>query len=77
MCSLAKSRGVAALCRDELLPETFDLTVVVPSLGAADFSARYGQLLNVCRFIEIFLDSRSKELIERRGVRHDTDIERV
>lgn len=56
------------------LPKTLDLIADVPSWSVSDYRACSGQLLDVRRLAGIFPEGQSKLIVDRRGMRYDTDI---
>lgn len=71
---MADDEGVALLSADMTLPDTLDLGARVQNWSAADCCADYGQLLDVRRIVRMYLGGRNKTMIDRRGIRHGTDI---
>lgn len=67
------SQAAAALSGKAALPDTWDLTARVPSWIVSDYRACYGWLLDACCFAGIFLDGRSKLMIERHGLCHSME----
>lgn len=46
----------------------------VPNWGFADYFPQYSRLLDVRRLVSVFLTCQSKTMIDRRGMRRDTDV---
>lgn len=71
--SMADYEGVAASCKDAMLPETLDLVLGKPNWTVSEYCTRYGRILDACWFAGMFSNGRSKTMIDRRGFRHGTD----
>lgn len=54
-------------------PETLGLLANVPNWTLSKHCMHFGALLDARRFAGMFLDGRSKMMVDRRGMRHDTD----
>lgn len=51
-----------------------DLTARAPSRSATKYRAPFSRLLNARRFGGMFSDGHGRTMIDRRGLRHDTDV---
>lgn len=70
---MANNEVVAAFCRDMALPKTLDLVVGVLNWSLSHYCARFERLLDASWFAGMFSGGRSKTMVDRSRMRHDTD----
>lgn len=72
-CSMAKE-NVAALFIDSVLSETLEVTADVPNWSKFEYCTHHGRMSDVCRLSGMCSDGQSGAMVDRHGMRHDTDI---
>lgn len=72
--SAEDNEGVAALSEGAALPKTLDLVVDVSNWSVLEYCTRHKQLLNACRDVGMFSNGRWNTMVDRRGMRHHTNI---
>lgn len=73
--SMVEIGGAVASSEDGSLSEMLNLIANVANWSVSYYCRCYGRLLDASRFAGMFTDGWSKTTFNRRGMRHDTDID--
>lgn len=57
-----------------MLSKTLGVTADVPNWSVSEYCTHYGRMLDASWFSVMFPDGRSSTMVDRRGIRQDTDI---
>lgn len=66
--------NAAGSFKNVLLPETLEVSANVPNWSVFEFCTHHVLILDARWFLGTYSDGRSRTMVHRRGIRHDTDI---